>query len=98
MPTPKESPTPMPTAAPPGSILYVGNTGGMGVFIRRTPDVADKLRVWPEGTPMIVVGKARQIEGRLWEHVRDPDGIEGWIPGEYLVGDASPAPAASSSH
>lgn len=68
-----------------GQTLYVANTDGLGVYLRRTPDSNDKLKVWPDDTPMAVVGSARQIGGTTWQNVRDPDGNVGWIPSQYLT-------------
>lgn len=74
-------PEPSPTAAP---SLLVGNTGGLGVFIRRTP-AGDQIRAWPDGATMTVIGEDKQAEGRTWKNVRDPDGNNGWVAAEYLV-------------
>lgn len=45
----------------------------------------DKIRPWPENTPMVVVGSPETGEGRLWQRVRAPDGAEGYVPAEFLV-------------
>lgn len=79
--------------APPGqsaagaatTTVIVGNTGGDGVYLRRSPAVADKVRAWPDGTVLLVVGPDRQAEGRVWKNVRDPSGTVGWVPAQYLV-------------
>ena len=73
---------PSPTAT--SSTLVVGNTGGDGAFIRRTPG-GDTIRAWPDGAEMVVVGEDGQAEGGTWKNVRDPDGNEGWVATEYLV-------------
>jgi hypothetical protein len=72
--------------APAGTMFRVGNTGGAGVFLRRTPRMGDRLRAWRDGTPMLVVGPPVEGEGRRWGHVMAPDGAIGYIPAEYLVG------------
>lgn len=71
-------------AASPPQVLVVADTGGSGVFIRRTPANSDKIIAWPDGTRMIVVGPDTQSEGRTWKRVKDPAGNEGWVPSEYL--------------
>ena len=83
-PTETSAPAIGPTAAS-ATVLYVGHTEGIGVFVRRTPSLADKLKAWPDGTPMVVVGADRQQGGQNWKNVRDPDGNVGWVPAEYLV-------------
>lgn len=98
IPTQAPSPTATPTAEP--SAFVVGNTGGDGVYIRRTTAMADRIKAWPDGTTMLSAGPDREAEGRLWQNVRDPDGTLGWVPAEYLlaVGTAgASAPAASAT-
>ena len=87
------SPTPMVAAAPQssqtaqasGQVHIVGNTDGEGVYIRRTPNIEDRITAWPDGTKMTELSAPVEEEDRLWRHVRDPDGNEGYIPAEYLV-------------
>ena len=86
-PTQIVSPAPVssPTAETLGQTYYVGNTDGDGVFIRRTREMDDKIKAWPDGTAMIELTGASEAGNRLWRHVRDPDGNEGYVPAEYLV-------------
>lgn len=87
MPTPTRDGLPTPGPSPTGqAALRVGNTGGEGVWLRRTPNLDDKIRPWMDGTPMVVIGPRVVGDGRMWEKVRAPDGVEGYIPPEYLVG------------
>lgn len=87
---PASSPTAVPAATPgptaqSQATLRVGNTDGQGVFLRRTPRMDDKIRVWRDNTPMVVIGPAVDADGHSWQHVRAPDGTEGYIPSEWLV-------------
>ncbi len=77
--------TPVPAKT---QVMMVGNTDGAGVFMRKTPHLADKLRAWVDGTKMEVTGDPVESDGQQWLKVRAPDGTEGYIPKEYLV--ASP--------
>jgi hypothetical protein len=70
--------------------LTVARTDGEGVYLRRTTRMADKLEAWPDGTPLRVVGRDAEAEGRLWKNVMDPDGQTGWVPDQYVV--PSPPP------
>ncbi len=78
------------TTPEPDSRLVVANTDGEGVFLRRTPSAADKVKAWPEKTIMVRIGPVQEGEGRRWVNVRDPDGNEGWVPEEYLALAAGP--------
>lgn len=95
-PAPTPAPTPAPDAQPtpgPPEVLAVGNTGGDGVYLRRTPRLSDRLRAWPDRTPMVTVGEDVEAEGRMWKHVRDPAGNVGWVPAQYLVAPQRPPTA-----
>lgn len=80
-PTATATTVPKPTPYP----MIVANTGGLGVFIRRTPSMADRIKAWVDGTVMMVTGKEADGEGRKWLRAQDPDGNVGWIPAEYLA-------------
>lgn len=81
---------PEPTAVV--SVAVVGNTNGLGAYIRRTPRDDDRLKVWPEGTRMVVLETGIAGGGQTWSRVRDPDGTVGYMPAAYLVPTAAPAP------
>ena len=82
---PDATSTPVP-AAP--RLMVVGNTDGQGVFLRKTPQLNDKVRAWVDGTKMQVTGGRVESDGVSWLKVTAPDGTEGYIPEQYLV----PAP------
>jgi hypothetical protein len=65
--------------------VYVGNTDGEGVYIRKTPAMADRVRAYPDRTPLTVVGNDVDGDGQHWKHVRAPDGLEGYVPSIYTV-------------
>ncbi len=81
----KAAPESSPTAETLGQTYYVANTDGDGVYIRRTRDIEDKIKAWPDGTAMIEISPSVELDNRLWRHVRDPDGNEGYVPAQYLV-------------
>ena len=77
-----------PTSSSPGPTLpvrKVGNTGGLGVYLRRTPRLNDRSHAWKENARMILLGEEAEAEGLHWLKVRDPAGNEGWVPQKYLV-------------
>lgn len=91
--TPPAMPSPLPpTTVPPTSdavegrgLAYVGNTGGEGVYLRRTPVMSDRAVAWPDGTRLEILGDETWSDGRTWRLVRDPSGNVGWVPTAYLV-------------
>lgn len=85
LPTPTP---PRPTSTPVPDLpqkMAVGNTGGEGVFLRKTPHLDDRIRPWVEGTQMEILGMPEDSDGLKWFKVRAPDGVEGYIPDQYLV-------------
>jgi hypothetical protein len=87
------SPSPSAAAAKPAATaeaakaktVYVGNTDGQGVFIRKTAVMADRLRAYPDGTALTLAGDDVDGDGQHWHHVTTPDGLEGYVPAMYTV-------------
>jgi hypothetical protein len=79
--------SPAQTSAPaaPGAEMRIGNTGGVGAFIRRTPRLTDRLVAWPDATILQALGETAEGDGVLWINVRDPSGNLGWIPAGYVL-------------
>jgi hypothetical protein len=65
--------------------FVVANTGGEGVYLRRTPRLADRDTAYVEGTQLVTIGADEQGEGQSWHHVRTPDGKTGYVPAQYTV-------------
>jgi hypothetical protein len=82
---PQSQPAEPATAAAPASagVVRVTNTDGVGAFLRRTPNLADRVRAWPDNTPLKIVGPDTTAEGIEWKQVEDPAGNRGWIPAQY---------------
>jgi hypothetical protein len=85
---PTSTPAPAPATATPTPQAprraVVANTDGAGVYLRRTPQMADKLVPWPDNTPLDLLGEQSNNEGIRWEKVRDPRGTIGWVPAQYI--------------
>ncbi len=75
----------VPTATVAPRVFVVGNTDGDGVFLRRTPSMADKDTAYVDGTRLTVIGADVTAEGEVWHHVRTPDGKMGYVPAKYTV-------------
>ncbi len=84
---PSPSPVAKPTATPEPELttVWVGNTDSQGVFLRRTPSMADRLRAYPDRTPLTIIDVDVDAEGMQWHHVRAPDGQEGYVPVTFTV-------------
>ncbi len=79
-------PTVLPVqAAPQNRLFAVTNTGGDGVYLRRTPQYGDKMAAWPDETTLEEIGPERTVNGTLWRQVRAPDSSEGYVPAQYTV-------------
>ncbi|MDO8671699.1 MAG: hypothetical protein Q7O66_09770, partial [Dehalococcoidia bacterium] len=58
-PTPSDKGASAPATVIPATplTLFVGNTDGAGVFLRGSPNGNERIKAWPEGTAMTVVGQ-----------------------------------------
>ena len=83
---------PTPAAAAAQGRMKIVNTGGDGVYVRRTPKLADRIVAWPDNTIVEFTGETADGDGTKWSKVRDPRGNVGWIPTQYLVAESSPQP------
>ena len=86
------APKPTVTAAPAPSAatLWVANTDGEGVYVRNTPVMSDRVRPYPDGTELTVIGDDVDNDGQHWKNVRTPDGLEGYVPAMYTTAEAPP--------
>jgi len=77
---------PTDTAVPAtATTVWVGNTDGEGVYVRKTPVMADRVRPYADGTPLTIVGDDVDGDGQHWKHIKTPDGLEGYVPSIYTV-------------
>jgi hypothetical protein len=78
---------PQTTQIPPGgdqtAFLRIANTGGEGAFLRRTTNMDDRVRAWPDNTRLQVIGPDASTNGTQWKNVQDPAGNQGWIPAQF---------------
>jgi hypothetical protein len=72
-----------------GARFQVTGTGAEGLFLR--PDhstTSTAIKTLTEGTIVTIVGEDFSGPDRVWKHVRDADGTEGWAAADFL----KPAP------
>ncbi len=55
------------------------------MYLRLEAGSDEKLRVWPDGTEMVIVGGDQIVEGVTWKNVRDPVGNVGWVAKQYFA-------------
>jgi hypothetical protein len=97
-PSPAAKPAASPTASPPAArptataeptaaadTVWVGNTDGEGVYVRKTPVMADRVKPYADGTPLTIVGDDVDGDGQQWKHIKTPDGLEGYVPSIYTL-------------
>jgi len=101
VPSPAARAVASPTAAPPPAAarptatteapaaatntVWVGNTDGEGVYVRKTPVMADRAKPYADGTALTIVGDDVDGDGQHWKHIKTPDGLEGYVPSIYTV-------------
>jgi len=76
------------TATAPANVartFVVANTGGEGVYLRRTPRLADRDTAYVDGTTLTAIGADEQGDEQSWHHVRAPDGKTGYVPAQYTT-------------
>ena len=63
----------------------VVNTEGIGVFLRRSPVLGERLdQGIPEGSQVTVVSEETVVDGSAWRQVEDASGGRGWVPAQYI--------------
>jgi len=84
-PAPTPVPTAVPTAMPPAveaGRATVAHTDGQGVVLRASPRANDLTPSgFMDGASVTVIRR----EGTDWVLVRGDNGLEGWIPTQYLA-------------
>ena len=72
-----------------GAQFQVSGTGAEGLFLRPDHNVENPpIKTLPEGTIVIIIGEDFSGPDRVWKHIRDPEGTEGWAAADWL----KPAP------
>ncbi len=80
---PQVLPSRTPTTAFVARAFVVANTGGQGVYLRRTANIEDRDTAYEDGTRLTQIGPDVQAGGLTWHQVRTPDGKNGFVPAQY---------------
>ena len=86
-PTPGAAqPTVAPTADPAGGAQFqVVNTGPEGLFLRPDHNTNQPpVKTLPDGSLVTIAGPDFSGPDRVWKHVRDAEGAEGWVAADFL--------------
>ena len=63
----------------------VRGTGGSGARLRAQPGNAGPIvTVLPEGTPLVIIGPDRLVDGLVWRNVRALNAGEGWVAAQFV--------------
>lgn len=63
----------------------VTGTGTEGLFLRPQPSVdGAPIKTLPEGSEVTIIGEDQVMPDRVWKHIRDDAGSEGWASAEFL--------------
>jgi hypothetical protein len=77
---------PLATATVPGvTTAIVANTGGQGVYLRRTANIEDRDTAYADDTVLVQIGPDVQAGGITWHNVRTPDGKVGFVPAQFTT-------------
>ena len=94
--SPSASPSPSPSPAPQALSFVVTGTGTNGISLeRRQRPTGKRIKVWPDGSILTSLSESREVSGRTWRRVRDPDDNEGWAAADFLVGKQRSSPEES---
>ena len=87
--SPGASPGASPAAATPATAaqsVWVANTDGAGVYLRKSTQLGDRLNVIAEGTQLALMAREPlEGDGVMWYSVRAPDGAEGYVQVEFTA-------------
>jgi hypothetical protein len=89
-PTPTNTPTSTPTytstptLTPTPVVAYIANTGGLGIYLRDTPD-GKIIGVLPQGAEVQILYQRETVNGITWIQIHDLFNRIGWIPINFLA-------------
>ena len=68
-----------------GARFRVTGTSGEGLLLRPNPSSENQpIKTLTEGTVVTIIGEDFSGPDRVWKHVRDVDGTEGWAAADWL--------------
>jgi len=82
-------PTQLPTASAPnatgGAKFRVFNTGELGLLLRPDHNTTQPpVKTLPDGSLVTIIGPDFSGPDRVWKHVKDAEGAEGWVAADFL--------------
>jgi hypothetical protein len=84
--TPTKTPTftASPTLTPTPVVAYIANTGGLGVYLRETPE-GKIIGSLPQDSEVEILYQRETINRITWIEIRDLFNRVGWIPINFLA-------------
>ncbi len=89
-PTPSNTPTSTPTYTstptftPTPVVAYIASTGGLGIYLRETPD-GKVIGALPQGSEVQILYQRETVDKITWIQIRDLFNRVGWIPINFLI-------------
>jgi hypothetical protein len=66
-------------------VVWIGNTGGSGVYLRHSPHDGDRGDVLTDGTKVTITGAQVEGDGKNWYPITTDNAGEGYVPVEYVT-------------
>lgn len=82
--TSTHTPTPTNTFTPTPALAYIANTDTKGVYIFDAPG-GTVIGALAEGSPIHILYRREEVDGREWLEIRRADDRVGWVPAEYVI-------------
>ena len=66
-------------------------TSGSSLYVNREPNLQFPILAFPDGTHLeILDSEIIAADGYHWQHVRAPNGVEGWVATEFTIPGTAP--------
>jgi hypothetical protein len=92
-PAPSHTPTITFTPTPTPILAWIAAEYGGGGLVRKQPGYkGDLVKSLVDGSQLQLLPESTEVDGRIWLHVKSPDGFDGWVLQSILI-TATPIPS-----
>ena len=88
------APAPTATSSALPETVWIGGTGGSGVYLRNSPNDGDRAVVLADGTSVGITGEQVEGDGKQWWPITTANNDTGYVQIEYVVRTEPTAPPA----